>query len=136
MQNKITMAKNSTFINNFVELSTNLLTNMRKFHLFLATLASVAALTATAGTASPFADASATKAKPGPKGRVGALKAAGSAVAHPIQRLEQRTMKQSAHKAARKAQRVQASDLKSPSLQIDYTTGTTEPTFKLDCPVT
>lgn len=109
---------------------------MRNFHLFLATLASVAALTATAGAANPFADASATKAKPGPKGQIGTLKAAGGAVAAPTQQLEQRTMKQATRKAARKAQRVQASDLKSPSLQIDYTTGTTEPAFKRACPVT
>ena len=69
---------------------------MRNFHLFLATLASVAALTATAGAANPFADASATKAKPGPKGQIGALKAAGGAVAAPTQQLEQRTMKREA----------------------------------------
>ena len=109
---------------------------MRNFHLFLATLASVAALTATAGAANPFADASATKAKPGPRGQIVALTATGNAVAAPTQQLEQRTVKQAYSKAARKAQRAQASDLKSPSLQIDYTTGTTEPTFKRACPVT
>ncbi len=106
---------------------------MKKIHVLLSLAAAMLTLQAVAKATSPFSDAAALKQRRAVEATVGA-RATDVSGSQAIQSMQQHVAKNVDAKARRVASAVAASDLKSPSLQFDYTTGN-PPAFKRSVPV-
>ena len=107
---------------------------MKKIYVFLSLAAAMLSTTLAAKTASPFSDAAATKPRMAIDAQIG-VQSAVTTDRQATQGMPQRVVKTDAKaKVKRVSKAVSATDLKSPSLQFDYSTGTPA-AFKRSVPV-